>query len=249
MNKYKVIRRMAMFLAAAVLTAGSAVTVWASTRLETVSDPYWDDDNTSFAVWDEVEDAYQYEVYLYCNESKVAEFKTKKVRLNMESKMTREGDYTFRVRALAKKSDDDFRDGYWSDYSDETYIDASYAEMVKNGGRIDNTNSGPGSDGQGTGTTAVVSNTSVVYAAKWIQNDKGWWYQQSDGTYPSNGWFQDPATSKWYFMDANGYMMTGWIDWNGQKYYCGSDGAMYQGENTVDGTYYTFDNSGALLGG
>ena len=24
-----------------------------------------------------------------------------------------------------------------------------------------------------------------------------------------------------------GYMVTGWIDWNGRWYYCGDDGAMY----------------------
>ena len=45
-------------------------------------------------------------------------------------------------------------------------------------------------------------------------------------------------------------MKTGWIDWNGQKYYCNADGtpsgAMVTGENMIDGALYIFDESGAL---
>ncbi|MFR5733343.1 MAG: hypothetical protein ACLUD2_16750 [Clostridium sp.] len=40
--------------------------------------------------------------------------KTKKDSLDMEKKMTKEGDYTFKVRALAKSNSKEFTDGYWS---------------------------------------------------------------------------------------------------------------------------------------
>lgn len=239
-------KRLAVILLSAVFTLGSALAVWASVRLDTVSDVWWDEDNMTVAVWEEVEDAYQYEVNLYCDDSRITTFKTKKTRYNVESKMTREGEYTFRVRALAKSKDKEYHDGYWSDYSDGVYIDAAYAELVKNGGTIDTTTSGPGAKTE-TGNTAPVS--SVVYSGKWIQNETGWWYQKNDGTFPSNGWFQDPATAKWYFFNAEGYMVTGWIDWNGARYYCGPGGEMYTGTCTVDGTSYTFDASGALVGG
>lgn len=228
----------------AVLVLGTAFTAWAATRLDTVSDVWWDDDNITVATWEEVEDAYQYEVYLYCNESRVHSTKTKKLKYDFERKMTRAGDYTFRVRALAKGKE--FRDSYWSDYSDSIYIDEDFAELMKNGGRIDTQNSGPGANGQ---TSTPTPGTSVVYTWEWKQNATGWWYERNDGYYPVNNWCQDAATGKWYYFDASGYMMTGWIDVNGVRYYCGPDGAMVTGTYTVDGTTYQFNDSGALVTG
>lgn len=232
-----------VFLAAlAVLAFGTAVTTWAAYRLDTVSDVWWDDDNITVATWEEVEFANQYEVNLYRGESKVATIKTKKLKHNFERKMTEAGDYKFRVRALAKGSD--FRDGYWSDYSDTTYIDESYAEMMRNGGRIDTKNSGPGAGGQESTPSAEAG---VVYTWQWIEGENGWWYQRSDGFYPTNGWHQDSNTGKWYFFDAGGYMMTGWIDADGTRYYCGPDGAMVTGAYTLNGVTYQFGTDGSLI--
>lgn len=228
----------------AALAVGSTLTAWAATRLDTVSDVWWDDDNTTVATWEAVENANQYEVNLYCDKSNVATIKTKKLKYNFERKMTRAGDYSFRVRALAKGSS--YRDGYWSDYSDNNYIDEDFAELMKNGGRIDTENSGPAANGQ---QTTPASAASAIYTGQWIQDETGWWYQRSDGFYPANGWFQDPANSNWYFFGADGYMITGWIDWNGSRYYCQADGAMVTGTYTIDGTAYQFDASGILIAG
>lgn len=229
----------------AVLLMGGAFTSLAATRLETVTDVWWNDDNITFGEWEPVEDAYQYEINLYCNDSRIDTFKTKKEKYDMEKKMTKEGEYTFRVRALAKESDRDLRDGYWSDYSDGIYIDAAFAELIKNGGKIDTETSGPGAKEQASNPTPAVS---VVYPAKWIQDKTGWWYQRTDGTYPAAQWFQDPANGKWYYFDGNGYMMTGWIQLEGKQYYCGPDGAMFTGACTIDDVAYQFDGSGALIG-
>lgn len=254
MRHMKFGRRLAMLAAVALLSVAGTVTAWAATRLATVQDTYWDDDDITMARWEEVEDAYQYEVYLYRNESRVDTFKTKKNYFNMERKMTAEGEYTFKVRALAKNKSKEFRDGYWSDESDGIYIDASFAELMKNGGVIDTQNSGPGA----TGTPGQpVKDTSVVYKAEWLYSDQAqaWWYRNSDGTFPANTWWQDPATTRWYFFNEQGYMMTGWIDWNGQRYYClpAADtvaglpaGSMVTGERNIDGVVYRFDGNGVL---
>lgn len=254
MRHMKFGRRLAMLAAVALLSVAGTVTAWAATRLATVQDTYWDDDDITMARWEEVEDAYQYEVYLYRNESRVDTFKTKKNYFNMERKMTAEGEYTFKVRALAKNKSKEFRDGYWSDESDGIYIDASFAELMKNGGVIDTQNSGPGA----TGTPGQpVKDTSVVYKAEWLYGDQAqaWWYRNSDGTFPANTWWQDPATTRWYFFNEQGYMMTGWIDWNGQRYYClpAADtaaglpaGSMVTGERNIDGVVYRFDGNGVL---
>ncbi len=162
MRHMKFGRRLAMLAVVGLISAAGAVTAWAATRLATVQDAYWDDDNKTVARWEEVEDAYLNEIYLYRNASRVDTFKTKKTSFNMERKMTVEGDYTFKVRALAKNKSKDFRDGYWSDESDGCYIEASFAELMKNGGVIDTQNSGPGA----TGTPSQpVKETSIVYKA------------------------------------------------------------------------------------
>lgn len=234
-------KRLAVLTMAGVMVVAGAVTSLAATRLDTVEGTYWDDDNVTLAVWDEVEDAYRYQVYLYCEESKVAEIKTKNTKYDFEKKMTKAGEYTFRVRALAKGSS--YTDGYWSEYSDSIYIDEDFAELMKNGGVIDTETSGPGAKTDGSGATDAVS---VVTTGEWIQDSVGWWYRNADGTYPAGAWWQDPASGIWYYFDSVGYMVTGWIDWNGGRYYCDPSGAMLTGTHEIDGVSCQFDASGAL---
>ena len=155
--------------------------------------------------------------------------------------------YTFKVRALAKSNSKVFTDGYWSEESEETYVSEDFANMIKNGGSTSQLkNGGPGKkeDGQ----TTEEKEASVVIQAKWIQEagTGRWWYQNADGSYPKGGWWQDPANGTWYFFDEQGYMQTGWIDWNGNRYYCTAGGAMAVGEYTIDGAQYRFDATGAL---
>ena len=99
-------------LGAVLLASALTVTAWAAERLDTVSDTYWDENTVTMARWDEVDDAYQYEVYLYRDESKVTEKTTSKNYFNFKSFMTKEGDYIFRVRALAKRSNKDYTNGH-----------------------------------------------------------------------------------------------------------------------------------------
>lgn len=75
----------------------------------------------------------------------------------------------------------------------------------------------------------------------WKQNETGWWYQRADGTYPRDAW--EMIGYDWYYFDQNGYMATGWIDWNGNQYYCGQpDGRMLADTVTPDG--FTVDEDG-----
>lgn len=226
---------------AAMLSVSGTVTAFAATRLSTISDVYWDEEDSTVAMWDEIDEAYRYQVYLYCDESKVAEIKTKDTEYDFEKKMTKAGNYTFRVRPLAKGND--YKDGYWSEHSDETYVSEDFAELMKNGGVIDTVTSGPGAIEGGTRTDAI---GVVNKTGEWVQDTTGWWYRNEDGTWPSNGWWQDPADSVWYFFNEQGYIMTGWIDWNGARYYCAESGAMLTGTHTIDGVECQFDTSGVL---
>lgn len=70
----------------------------------------------------------------------------------------------------------------------------------------------------------------------WKQNDTGWWYGKSDGTYPSTSWKK--INNKWYYFDDNGYMVEdSWVN----NYYVGNDGAMLVSTVTPDG-YHVLEN-------
>ena len=91
--------------------------------------------------------------------------------------------------------------------------------------------------GAGNGSAAETEKeASVVIQAKWIREESTgrWWYRNSDGSYPKGGWWQDPANGIWYFFDEQGYMQTGWIDWNGKSYYCSENGDMLTNCMTPD---------------
>lgn len=49
----------------------------------------------------------------------------------------------------------------------------------------------------------------------WVHDDHGWWYRDLDGSYPRMCWRL--INHYWYCFGASGYMLTGWIQWNGQK--------------------------------
>lgn len=59
-----------------------------------------------------------------------------------------------------------------------------------------------------------------VFAGQWLEDGKGWWYQNTDMSYLNGGWY--------------------WI--GGNCYYFGTDGYMYKNMTTPDG--YTVNSSG-----
>lgn len=42
----------------------------------------------------------------------------------------------------------------------------------------------------------------------WASNETGWWIQFKDGSYLTNSWWQSPYSGLWYYMGADGYMVT-----------------------------------------
>lgn len=237
-------RRAAMCIMAVLFSLTCVVPALAKTkvRLGTVQDTYWDEDDSTYACWEEVEDAYRYEVYIYRDDSKVGSMKTAKTRYNLEKFMKQEGEYTFKVRAVPKDNSKEWSDGYWSAESDSIYIDAGFAELIRNGGTIDTDTTGPGALGE----SRPKDDISAIYKQEWQQDAVGWKYRLSNGTYPTNAWQQDPTDGAWYFFNEQSYMVTGWIDWNGARYYCLPSGRMVTGDTQVDGVTYHFDVSGAL---
>lgn len=57
----------------------------------------------------------------------------------------------------------------------------------------------------------------------WAHNDIGWWVQGSDGSYLVNRWHTSPQSGLYYYLGADGYMLTDTITPDG--YYVNADGA------------------------
>lgn len=81
----------------------------------------------------------------------------------------------------------------------------------------------------------------------WKRNDKGWWYVNAEGSYPTNKW--QKINDVWYYFDENGYMLANkWVKHtDGKWYYLGESGAMATDHfiKGVNGWYYV-DKNGVM---
>ena len=82
---------------------------------------------------------------------------------------------------------------------------------------------------------------------KWVQDNNGWWFNYSDGSYPFSCWKQ--IKGKWFYFDVKGYMVTGWKQLNGNTYRFNSNGEMLTGWQCIDNLWYYFDDSGKMVTG
>lgn len=86
----------------------------------------------------------------------------------------------------------------------------------------------------------------VKVTGSWLKDNTGWWYRNTDGTYPRNQW--QYIDGNWYHFDQNGYMQTGWLQLGNTWYYLKSSGAMASNE-WVDGGVYYVDANGIYIPG
>lgn len=83
---------------------------------------------------------------------------------------------------------------------------------------------------------------SLAATAQWKRNDRGWWYEEANGSYPTATW--KLINNKWYYFDGIGYMAESrWIG----NYYVGAEGAMLVSTVTPDGYYV--DETGKWIEG
>ena len=100
---------------------------------------------------------------------------------------------------------------------------------------------GGGSRSGGEGGNTKKDNNS---SSGWKQDSRGWWYQNTDGSYPRNAWVKIGAT--WYLFNSSGYALTGWQKVNGQWYYMNSSCAMITGWVGDGGKWYYMSEGGAM---
>lgn len=82
----------------------------------------------------------------------------------------------------------------------------------------------------------------------WQKTATGWWYQNSDGSYPTNKW--QKINEKWYFFNEDGYCLTDkWIKRGGVWYWLDNDGTMATGWKKINNEWYYFKQDGEMVTG
>ena len=137
-------------------------------------------------------------------------------------------------------------------YNDErvTQCAESYKITVKREGSI----SKDETEGiTNSSTSIVLPKINVTDIAKttefknqWVQKGDYWLRYDEEGQALRNTWFKD-SNGKWYYMQTNGYMTTGWRFIDGDWYYFNQSGAMTTGwVKTEDGTWYYLKENGKM---
>ncbi|WP_455650054.1 N-acetylmuramoyl-L-alanine amidase family protein [Enterocloster citroniae] len=221
----------AKFKRAKVYDSGDYIEVYAELKriggkLEGTSNLQWED---TVAEWDEIDGAKSYEVKLLRDEKTVTTVSTTGTSYDFAGYFNREGDYTFRVRAISTYND---KAGEWLDDSDSLSIDEDEIANYGGSGRWVQ---------DGTGWWYSYD-TGGYPASCWKQIDGAWYHFNSSG-YMQTGWLR--LDGEWYYLAGNGAMMTGWQAINGKWYYLGTDGVMYADTWTPDGRYV--NGSGAWV--
>ena len=101
-----------------------------------------------------------------------------------------------------------------------------------------------GTIGSFTGDCNVFNEKCLLSGSKggWKQNDKGWWYEYADGSYPVSQWFK--VDGDWYYADAKGYCYQNrWLQYKDKWYYF-KDNCKMAHDETLS---YSFNDKGEFI--
>lgn len=79
---------------------------------------------------------------------------------------------------------------------------------------------------------------------KWVKDKVGYWWKESDGSYPKSSWKK--IAGVFYWFNEKGYVVQNqWIQYQGNFYWLNGTGGMRTGWNKIDGEWY-FLNDGVV---
>ena len=83
---------------------------------------------------------------------------------------------------------------------------------------------------------------------KWKRNDTGWWWEESDGSYPTNSWGK--INNEWFYFDERGYcLINRWFNDSKDWFYLDKRGAMVTGWMYIGNYWYYFKADGRMAKG
>ena len=168
-------------------------------KLQGASELEWND---TTAEWEEIEGAKSYDVKLLRDDKTVTTVSTTGTSYNFAGYFNREGDYTFRVRAISRYNN---KTGEWSEDSSSLYIDED--ELGRYGG------SGHWEQ-DGTGVWYAYD-TGGYPASCWKQINGAWYYFHSSGAMAKNCWVK--TNEQYFYLGSDGVMLTDTVTPDGYR--------------------------------
>ena len=245
----------AEFKKASISDGGNYIEVYAELKriggkLEGATELEWEG---TTAYWGEIEGAKRYDVKLMRDDRTVTTVEASGTSYNFAGYFNKEGDYTFRVRAIASYNS---KAGEWSEDSDALYIREEDLGRYSGSGRwIQNQNGWwysydtggyPASCWKQINGAWYYFNSSGYMLTGWQKLDGVWYYLLPNGVM-ATGW--NLINGVWYYMNGSGEMQTGWQNMNGRSYYLNNSGALLTGWQRLDGRWYYLDGSGVMATG
>ena len=238
-------------------------------KLDTPEDLDW---NGSMAEWEDIDGVSYYSVRLRRDDKKLTTISTNDTRFDFYPWMTKTGDYTFEVRAMASKTSDNSE---WSDESDyleirsgevytgsaPTTTDYRNNSVSSNGSVGNNTYTPYGNYSYGPGVnsnapyqnpTSGTANSTQSYSSSWQHDSNGWKFYQNGQWVNYEAWVRDGAN--WYYIAADGYMKTGWQKVQDKWFYLSPEvngplGARKTGWQKINDTWYYLEANGEMQTG
>lgn len=89
--------------------------------------------------------------------------------------------------------------------------------------------------------------TASASGGSWQKDSVGWWYKNSNGSYPKNDWQR--IDGKWYYFDGRGYIThSKWEHIKDYWYYFNTSGHMTENAwEMIGDKWYYFDTKGHML--
>lgn len=186
---------------------------------------FWNEKTLGEAKWDKPENTSgYYEVQLYRDGKSVHKVdKISALKYNFYPYMTKEGEYTFKVRTIMG-TDTQKKYGKKSEWieSGELNITDRYVSDGK-GQQNKNSNSVKGTEEAG-----------------WFKENDKWSYRYPDGSLCRGKW--ECLDGQWYYFNVEGIMQTGWQNIDGRTYFLYDGGQMAVGWTRLGDNWYYFLN-------
>lgn len=100
-----------------------------------------------------------------------------------------------------------------------------------------------------TYTLNVLRGVENIKANQWVEVSGRYQYNDAQGNPKKNTLFYDSSRSKSYYLDQDGYRVTGWKRVNNSWYLFDTDGSMIKGWKYTGGAWYYLQENGAMVTG
>lgn len=127
-------------------------------------------------------------------------------------------------------------------------VTTDYDKSEDNEERIYTVNVYRGTVANSTQTTTTDANTNVKIN-QWVTTMGKWQYNDTMGKPLLNTWYTDKNSGKTYYLQADGYMATGWIYVDNNWYYLDESGTKAAGWKQLGANWYYLDSQGKMKTG